>query len=149
MSARRSAVLRALIVRTPPTLRRSCTYRRNTVHAEPATLPLSEAPMPPFQDGVQASSVAQTQACPGAIKTARDLLLLGSAVHDSPCNTSLQTSPIPQQDRGAVQAPSDEDRAAASAATISCFSFATAGFACAPDSAAELLDTISSHFAQG
>ncbi|KAH6940758.1 hypothetical protein HPB50_023745 [Hyalomma asiaticum] len=72
---------------------------------EPATLPLAEEPMPPFADSVEASSVAQMQVCPVAIKTARDLLLSGCAVHYSRCKTSVETSLIPRQGRDAVQAP--------------------------------------------
>ncbi|KAH6923815.1 hypothetical protein HPB50_007535 [Hyalomma asiaticum] len=83
------------------------------------------------------------QVCPGAIKTAREVLLQRSPLDDSYCKTSLQTSLLPEQDRNAVQAPSDQDRVAAGAATISCFSRATAVSACgSPYSAAELLHTI-------
>ncbi|KAH6924120.1 hypothetical protein HPB50_012334 [Hyalomma asiaticum] len=75
--------------------------------------------------------------------TARNLLLPGSTVYDSHGKTSLHTSLLPQKDRDAVQAPSDQDRAGDGAATISCFSYTTAGSLCgSPYSAAELLHII-------
>ncbi|KAH6925967.1 hypothetical protein HPB50_012835 [Hyalomma asiaticum] len=73
-----------------------------------ATVIPPQAPMQPFEDGVQPSSVTLGQTSPGVVKTAHGPLLPDGAVNTSRGGTLSLTTPLaPKRVTDTVEVPSD------------------------------------------